>query len=168
MGGDAHPDERRAAAKANRVRRPRRCRAERTGEVGRRNSGSIAYRATSGRLPKRGTGKRQCWRQGCGQRRPRRVGRGLWPRGENKRWTRLDIARKRGGNKGCCRTRKRKTCEATPVGLVDEPKQSRTGTIRTETCAAPNNRHVDASRDALLAIYVLFLLFSLYAPCILS
>ena len=33
MGGDAHPDERRAAAKANRVRRPRGCRGERTGEA---------------------------------------------------------------------------------------------------------------------------------------
>ena len=80
---------------------------------------------------------------------------------------RLDIARKREMQQRLLFTRKRKTCEATRVGLVDEPKQSRMGTRRTETCVAPNNRHVDVSRDALLAIYVLFLLFSLYAPCIL-
>ena len=31
MGGDAHPNERRAAAKVNRVRKRRGCSAERTG-----------------------------------------------------------------------------------------------------------------------------------------
>ena len=35
-------------------------------------------------------------------------------------------------------------CEATPIGLVDEPKKSYTGARRTETCVAP--RHVDATR----------------------
>ena len=43
------------------------------------------------------------------------------------------------------RTWKRRTCEATLISLVDEPKKSSTGTRRTETCVAP--RHVDASRD---------------------
>ena len=35
-------------------------------------------------------------------------------------------------------------CEASPIGLVDEPKESCTGARRTETCVAP--MHVDASR----------------------
>ena len=51
---------------------------------------------------------------------------------------------------GCYRIRNHRTCEALPVGLVDELKESCTGTRWTETCVAP--RHVDASRDALLAI----------------
>ena len=37
--------------------------------------------------------------------------------------------------------------EATPIGLVDESKESCTGARWTETCVAP--RHVDASRDFL-------------------
>ena len=41
--------------------------------------------------------------------------------------------------KSCYRTRKRRTCEATPIGLVDEPKESCTGTRRTETCLAPRH-----------------------------
>ena len=49
MGGDAHPNERRAAAKANRVRKNLRVQYGEDG-VGRRVSGPIAYRATSGRL----------------------------------------------------------------------------------------------------------------------
>ena len=36
-------------------------------------------------------------------------------------------------------------CEAAPIGLVDESKESCTGARRTDTCVAP--RHVDASRD---------------------
>ena len=51
---------------------------------------------------------------------------------------------------GCYRIRNHRTCEALPVGLVDELKEPCTGTRWTETCVAP--RHVDASRDALLAI----------------
>ena len=49
MGGDAHPNERRAAAKANRVRKPRGRSAERKGWEGEK-SGPIAYRATAGGL----------------------------------------------------------------------------------------------------------------------
>ena len=34
-------------------------------------------------------------------------------------------------------------CEATPIGLVDEPKESCTGARRTKTCVAPRQcRHV--------------------------
>ena len=39
-------------------------------------------------------------------------------------------------------------CEATPISLVNELKQSYMGGRRTETCVAP--RHVDASRDFVL------------------
>ena len=38
-------------------------------------------------------------------------------------------------------------CEATPIDLADESRESCTGARRTETCVAP--RHVDASRDFL-------------------
>ena len=48
MGGGAYPNERRAAAKANRVRKLEG--AVRRGLVGRRKNGPIGYRATSGRL----------------------------------------------------------------------------------------------------------------------
>ena len=41
-----------------------------------------------------------------------------------------------------------KCCEATPIGLVDEPMKSCTGARRTETGVAP--RHVGASRDFIL------------------
>ena len=37
-------------------------------------------------------------------------------------------------------------CEATPIGQVDESKDSCTDVRRTETCVAPT-KHVDASRD---------------------
>ena len=56
----------------------------RRGKVRRRNSGPIAYRATSGRLAQGGTGKQQHWRQRCGLRRSRRVDGGLWPRGKKR------------------------------------------------------------------------------------
>ena len=36
-------------------------------------------------------------------------------------------------------------CQATPISLVDESKESCTGARRTESCVAP--RHVDASCD---------------------
>ena len=39
----------------------------------------------------------------------------------------------------CDRTRKCRTCEATPIGLVDEPKESCSGARRTETCVAPRH-----------------------------
>ena len=39
----------------------------------------------------------------------------------------------------------RRTCKATPIGLVDESKVSCTGGRRTETCVAPKRE--DASRD---------------------
>ena len=52
------------------------------------------------------------------------------------------------------RTRQRRACEATPIGLLNEPKESFAG---TKTCVAP--RHMDTSRGALL--------FSLLnAPCV--
>ena len=35
--------------------------------------------------------------------------------------------------KSCYRTWKRRTCEVTPTGLVDEPKDSCTGAGQTET-----------------------------------
>ena len=38
-----------------------------------------------------------------------------------------------------------RTCEATSIGLVDEPKETCTGVRRTETNVAP--RHVPALRD---------------------
>ena len=53
--------------------------------VGRRKSGPIAYRATSGRLAQRGTGNRRRERLRCGLRQSRRVGGGSWPRGGKKR-----------------------------------------------------------------------------------
>ena len=37
----------------------------------------------------------------------------------------------------CYRTWKRRTCEATPAGLVDEPKEFCTGARRTETFVTP-------------------------------
>ena len=46
MGGGSHPNERRAAAKANHVRKTLRVQCGEDG-AGRRKSGSIAYRATS-------------------------------------------------------------------------------------------------------------------------
>ena len=52
VGGSAHTNERRAAAKANRVRKNLEG-AERRGRGGKEN-GPIAYRATSGRLTYRG------------------------------------------------------------------------------------------------------------------
>ena len=42
----------------------------------------------------------------------------------------------------CYRTRERRFYEATPTGLVDDPKESCTGARRTETCVVP--RDVDA------------------------
>ena len=69
--------------------------------------------------------------------RSRRVDGGLWPRGGNKRYMRLDIARRRDRQRGwgenCCRTRKRRTFEATPFGLVYEPKEPCTGARRPKT-----------------------------------
>ena len=65
--------------------------------MGRRKSGSIAHGATSGRSAKRGTEKQRRWRQWCGLRRSRRVSGGLRPRGGKKRYTWLDIARRREG-----------------------------------------------------------------------
>ena len=49
----------------------------------------------------------------------------------------------------CYRTRKRRTCEATSIGLVNKSNESCTDARRTETCVAP--KHEDASFDALLA-----------------
>ena len=40
-------------------------------------------------------------------------------------------------------------CQATPICLVDESKESCTGARRTETCVAP--RRVDASRDFFIS-----------------
>ena len=40
-------------------------------------------------------------------------------------------------------------CQATPISLVDESKESCTGARRTETCVAP--RHVEASRDFFIS-----------------
>ena len=51
------------------------------------------------------------------------------------------------------RSPKRRTYEATPTGLVIEPKESCTGTRRTETCVAPR-QHVNASGDTPLTISV--------------
>ena len=68
----------------------------------------------------------------------------------------VDVARHRQEKKEATRlgklyrTRKGRTCEATPIGLLAEPKESYTGPRRTETCVAP--RHVEASRDTLLAM----------------
>ena len=53
--------------------------------MGRRNSGPIAYRATSGRLVKREIGKRRRWRLRYGLTRSRKVGVGSWPRGGKQR-----------------------------------------------------------------------------------
>ena len=67
---------------------------------------------------KRGIGKRRRWRQRCWL---RQLGGGLWPRGGKK--TRLDFAKRRERQReweGCDRTQKRRTCEATPICLVDE------------------------------------------------
>ena len=96
------------------------------------------------------------------------MGKVIWPRGGNKRETRLDIARRRERQRdweSCYRKRKRRSCEATPIDLVDKPNESCTGTRRNETCVAP--RHVDASRDALLAsvLFVLLIVFTLHALC---
>ena len=80
----------------------------------------------------------------------------------------VDAARhrqeKRGNETGkaCYCTRKCRTCKATSTGIVDEPKESSTGTRRAETCVASINRlAVDASRKALL---VTFFFSLLYAP----
>ena len=53
--------------------------------VGRRKSGTTAYRATSGRLAWQGVRKRRHWRQRCGLKPSRKVSGGLWPRGGKKR-----------------------------------------------------------------------------------
>ena len=39
----------------------------------------------------------------------------------------------------CDRTRKRTTCQATLIRLVNESKESCTDAIRTETCVAPRH-----------------------------
>ena len=78
-------------------------------------------------------------------RRSQRIGGALRPRLGKKRWTPLDIARRRDRQRdweSCYRTRSRRTCEATRIGLVDELKKSCTDARRTETCVAP--RDVDA------------------------
>ena len=67
-------------------------------------------------------------------------------------WRKVEehIARRREGQRHwerCGRTRKHRTCDATPLGLVGEPKESCTVARRTETCVAP--RHIDASRDLI-------------------
>ena len=94
-------------------------------------------------------GKGRRWRQGCGLRQSRRVGGGLlWPRRGKKRQTRLDFAKRRDRQRdweNCYRTRKRRTCEATPIWLVDGSKESCTG-ARCSTFAC---MHIYASRDAL-------------------
>ena len=64
------------------------------------------------------------------------------------------------------RTRKHRSCEATTTALIDEPKESCTGTRRTETCVAP--RH--ACRCVTRCPYygnLLFLLILLHAPRVL-
>ena len=48
-------------------------------------------------------------------------------------------------------TRKRRTCEATPIPLVDESKEPCMGTRRTGNWVAL--RHVDASRDSYVIFY---------------
>ena len=76
MGGGAHANERRVAAKASRVRKPRGCSAERTGWEGER-----VDRLRTERHP-------GVWHSGgleSDVRRSRRVGGGSWPRGGKKR-----------------------------------------------------------------------------------
>ena len=78
------------------------------------------------------------------------MGGGLCPRGGNKRWIWQHIARSRGEETGkvvIVHGSKIKTCEATPIDLVDEPKESCTGARRIETGVTP--RYVNASRGAL-------------------
>ena len=52
----------------------------------------------------------------------------LRPRGRRGRKARLEIARRRErgerDKKSCYRPRRRRTCEATPIGPVDEPEES--------------------------------------------
>ena len=58
---------------------------------------------------------------------------------------RLDIVRKEEGQRdwgSSYRTRKRRSCEVTPIGPVDEPKESYTGARQIEICVAPS--HGDA------------------------
>ena len=59
-----------------------------------------------------------------------------------------------------------KYLHVTPIFFLADPKESCTDARRTETCAASINRHVDASRDALLVICY-FVLFVLRALCFL-
>ena len=95
MGGNAHPIERRAIFKANRVFGNN---LEATVRRGRSGKGKkwIDYYAQSDLrvFGIAGGWKRRRWGQGCGLRRSRRVGGGIWPREEKERLTRLDIARK--------------------------------------------------------------------------
>ena len=84
VGGGARPNERRTVAKKINLRKTLRVQCE-EGGAARKKCGPTAYRATSGRLAKRGTEKRRQWRQRCGLRRSRRMGGGLWPRGGKKR-----------------------------------------------------------------------------------
>ena len=91
----------------------------------------------------------------CELRRLWTVGESLWSCGRKKRWTRLDTSRRRERQRdwgSCHRTPKRRTCEATPVGLLaDEPKEPCTGERQPDTQVVP--RHEYASRDVLLSIY---------------
>ena len=93
VGGDAHPNER-VLVKAKKVFINLEV-AMRRGRVGNEKEWMIAYRATSGRLVWRGTGKRRCWRQECGLRLSYRLGGGLRPRGGTKKQPQIDIARRR-------------------------------------------------------------------------
>ena len=82
---------------------------------------------TERRYSRGGTGKRRHWRQRCELRRSFRVGGDLCSRRRNKRYPRLDIARRREIQRGwesCYRTPKRRACEAPPIGLVNEPEES--------------------------------------------
>ena len=87
-----------------------------------------------------------------------------WPRGEKRRKTRPDIARRRerGDDTGkvvIAHGSSVEFCEATPIGLADESKESLYGreTDRdlhlTPTCVAPRHIHVDASRDFFLLFF---------------
>ena len=82
------------------------------------------------------------------------MGGGSWPRGGNKRLTRLDIVRRREKQRDwetCYRTRKRRILRSNTLDLLDESKESLCGrgTGKAETCVAP----ADASPDFHLFFY---------------
>ena len=94
-----------------------------------------------------GIRKRRHWRQRCGVRYVTKIGwrfMAAWKKEEIYEARHCQEKREATRLGSCYRTRKRRAYEATPIGLVDEPKESYTSARWTEIYVAPS--YVDSSR----------------------